>query len=285
MNIAGVELAVAIVILLAIALLVRGRSRRWQPSEWARDMGLALTARNEALVRSYIARTRTLRAAGALIGLIAPTVYSAFAGEEPPEPFDFGLFNALVGYLIGAVAAEVTIRRPRADVPTASLVPRDVADYLPAVFTTALRAAAAAALVLIPLFLWLPHRENEMARVEMLPAMLVGPMVVIVLAGVELLQRYIVKRPQPAVEVDLLRADDAIRSASVHALAGAGIALQLLVVAVEIAGIGFVSDIQVLRWTLPWIGLACFAASLGAWIHITRPERWHVGRAPLGAGA
>lgn len=216
---------------------------------------------------------------------MAPSIYSALAGEELPEPFDFGLFNALIGYLLGAVLAELTVRRPRAEVPTASLVPRRIADYLPARYTTILRASAGVGLVLVPLTLALPDRPSDVAQAEMLPPVLILTMLVVILVGVELLQRYIVGRPQPAVGDDLLRADDAIRSASVHALAGAGIALELLIVAVEVGNLGFVSDVQFLRWTLPWIGLVCFLVSLGSWIHVTKPRQWRVRREPLGADA
>jgi hypothetical protein len=285
MNLGIVELAVGIAILVAIVLYVRGSFHRWRPDAWAHDMGLELTPRNEDLVRSYLTRTRTFRAVGALVPLAAPSIYSDVVGEPPPAPFDFGLFNALIGYLLGAVLAELVVRRPRAEVPTASLVPRRVADYLPARLRTILRVSAAAGIALIPLSLTLPDRPSDAADLEMLPPALILTMSLVILVGVELLQRYIVGRPQPAVEDDLLRADDAIRSASVHALAGAGIALELLIVAVEIGNMGFISDIQILRWTLPWIGLVCFLASLASWVHITRPRHWRVGRTPLGAGA
>ena len=47
-------------------------------------------------------------------------------------PFDWGLIDALVGYLVGAVVGELTIKRPRGNVPAASLQPRKLSDYLPA---------------------------------------------------------------------------------------------------------------------------------------------------------
>lgn len=53
-------------------------------------------------------------------------------------------------------------------------------------------------------------------------------------------------------------ADDAIRSASVHALASAGLALELIVVSMLLIVIGIVSDIPLLRSTLPWLGAARF---------------------------
>lgn len=278
------ELAVVAIILGVVVVLLPSK-KRWRPEEWARDVGLTVTQRNEAFVRSYIRRTRILRTAGGVAGLVAAAVYTAITEEEPPEPFDFSLFNGLVGYLIGAVAAELTFARPAANVPAASLEPREVAAYLPSAVRTTLRISAAVGLVLVPLFLVLPHRESEMARVEMLPAAILIAMILVVLAGVEILQRFIVARPQPAVDDDLLRADDAVRSVSVHALAGAGIALELVIVSVELAAIATVSDIQILRWTVPWIALVTFLSALAAWMHVTHPSRWRVRRLPHGATA
>jgi hypothetical protein len=280
MSVGVFELLVGALVVAAILLALAGGLGRWEPARWALAVGLQITPRNESFVRSYITRTRRLRLLGAATAVLAALAYAATAQAEPPEPFDFALFDALLGYLIGAVVAEITVSRPRSSVPSASLVPRDVAAYLPAGLRTAFRVSAVVAVLLIPLYLTLPDRERDVARVDMLPSVLVAAMIVIVLVGVELLQRYIVRRPQPAVDEDLLRADDAVRSASVHALAGAGIALELLIVAVELGGIGFVSDIQVLRWTLPWLGMGCFVASILAWVRITHPRRWRVRREP-----
>lgn len=268
------EWAVVLVLVLMIGRHVwLGHERQWRASEWARRMGLELTPRNEAFVRSYIARTRILRIAGGVAGFFAPIVYSAFAGKPPPVPFDFSLIDALAGYLVGAVLAEITIKRPKTAVPTASLVPRDVRDYLPSFYTTTLRLAAAVALGLYPVYVLISGSQ----RTDVLPpAMVMASMILAILVGTELLQRYIVGRAQPAVERDLVQADDAVRSASVHALAGAGIALELLIVSVEILGIGVTSDARLLRWTLPWISVICFGVSLGSWQHLTQPHHWQV---------
>lgn len=264
-------------ILIAVVLIGRqiwrGQRRRWLPSGWAQELGLELTPRNEPFVRSYVVRTRILRIAGGVAGFLTPIAYRAFTGEPPPVPFDFGLVDALVGYLLGAVLAEVTVRRPKTEVPTASLVPRDVRDYLPSFYTTTLRLAAAAALGLYPLYVVISGPEGE---AELPPAIVMVSMILLILLGVEILQRYIVGRPQPAVETDLVQADDAVRSASVHALAGAGIALELLIAALQILGIGVASDTRLLRWTLPWISVICFGLALGSWQHLTRPYHWQV---------
>jgi hypothetical protein len=272
---------IGIAVLLIGRQIWRGQQRRWLPSGWAQEIGLELTPRNEPFVRSYIVRTRILRIAGGVVGFLAPIAYSEFAGGPPPIPFDFILLDALVGYLVGAVLAEITVRRPKTDVPTASLVPRDLHDYLPSFYTRTLRLAAATALGLYPLYVVISGRERD----ELPPAIVMVSMILLILLGVELLQRYIVGRPQPAVAADLMRADDAVRSASVHALAGAGIALELLIASVEILGLAVTSDTRLLRWTLPWISVICFGLALGSWQHLTRPYNWQVRRTQREANA
>ncbi|MFN2490582.1 MAG: hypothetical protein ABR529_12780 [Actinomycetota bacterium] len=288
MTFGNFEFAV-LMAMLVVAVLI-GRSiwlgrRRWEPAEWAREMGVELTPRNEAFLRSYIARTRIMRVGGGLIGFFGPAVYSALAGEPPPWPVDFSLLDALAGYLVGAVLAEVTVKRPTAKIPAASLVPRDLGGYLPPRLSTALRVSAAVALVLVPLYSVLPRRESLAGLDGLPPAVILVPTILVILVGVELSQRYIVARSRPLVESDLVQADDAVRSASLHALAGAGIALELLIVSVELLGSATVSDIQLLRWTLPWIALVCFVSSLWSWMHVTRPHKWHDWRTGQGAHA
>jgi hypothetical protein len=280
-NLGMVEFVVIATLLIMLGLAARtawsGR-RRWNPTVWAQEMDLQLTPRNEAIVRSYIARTRLLRFTGALLGVFAPWIYQAFVGAPPPVPVDFGLFDALVGYLLGAVIAELTIKRPKADQPTASLMPRELSDYVPTRFITALRMSALVALVLVPLYRLLPARQNMVDLNDIPPEIVILPTILLIGFGVELLQRYIVARPQPAVESDLVNADDAIRSASVHALAGAGIALELLIVSGQLLNLAVVSNLQLLRWTLPALALLSFAIAIGSWVHLTKPfhrGHWH----------
>lgn len=269
----------SLVVILGLVVRAAWRGRgRWNPTVWAQEMGLQLTPRNEAIVRSYIARTRLLRFTGALLGLFAPVLYLAFVGGPPPVPVDLWLFDALLGYLLGAVIAELTIKRPKADQPRASLVPRELSDYLPTRLITAHRMSALVALALVPLYRLLPARENLINLNDFPPEVVLVPTIFLIGVGVELLQRYIVARSQPAVESDLVNADDAIRSASVHALAGAGIALELLIVSAQLLNLAVVSDLQVLRWTLPALALLSFGIAIGSWVHLTKPfhrEQWH----------
>jgi hypothetical protein len=273
----GVIAALLVLSGLVMKTMWAGRGR-WNPATWAQQMDLQLTPRNEAIVRSYIARTRLLRFTGALLGLFAPWIYQAFVGGPPPVPVDFGLFDALLGYLLGAVIAELTIKRPKADEPSASLMPRELSDYVPTRYITALRISALVALVLVPLYRLLPARQNLVNLNDFPPEFVILPMILLIGIGVELLERYIVARSQPAVESDLVNADDAIRSASVHALAGAGIALELLIVSGQLLNLAVVSNLQLLRWTLPALALLAFAIAIGSWVHLTKPfhrGQWH----------
>jgi hypothetical protein len=201
MNIGILEFFVVAALLIALAIGVKAALSgwgRWNPAAWAERMGLQLTPHNEEIVRTYIVRTRLLRLMGALLGLFAPWVYRGFVGSPPPVPVDFGLFDALVGYLLGAVIAEVTIKRPAADEPSASLKPRELSDYMPAGFITALRVSALVALVLVPLYRLLPARQRLVNLTDFPPEIVILPAILLIGLGVELLQRYIVARSQPA---------------------------------------------------------------------------------------
>jgi hypothetical protein len=281
MSLGVFEFVVLAVLLVILALMVRtlwsGRGR-WNPTVWAERMDLQLTPRNEGIVRSYIARTRFLRFTGALVSFFAPTVYQAYVGTPPPVPLDFSLFDALLGYLLGAVTAELTIKRPKADEPRALLMPSELSDYVPPMFVTAFRISALVALALVPLYRLLPARWNLANLNDFPPEIVLLPTILLIGGGVELLQRYIVARPQPAVESDLVNADDAIRSASVHALAGAGIALESLIVSGQLINLAVVSNLQLLRWILPALALLSFGIAIGSWVHLTKPlhrGEWH----------
>jgi hypothetical protein len=269
----------SLIVILGLVLKAAWTGRgRWNPTVWAQQVDLQLTPRNEAIVRSYIARTRLLRFTGALLGFFAPTIYQAFVGNPPPVPVDFVLFDAMLGYLLGAVIAELTIKRPKADEPSASLTPRELSDYVPTGFITALRTSALIALALVPLTRLLPARQNLVNLNDFAPEIVILPTILLIGVGVELLQRYIVARSQPAVESDLVNADDAIRSASVHALAGAGIALELLIVSGQFINLAVVSTLELLRWTFPVLALLSFGIAIGSWIHLTKPSHrggWH----------
>ena len=90
------------------------------------------------------------------------------------------------------------------------------------------------------------------------------------------LERWLVQRPQPFTDPDLVAADDAIRSQAVHSLAGSGIAIEL----VCLAGALFVlsrSDVQFLRWTMPWAGVLGLVAAIWTCLYYGH-RAWRVRR-------
>jgi len=72
---------------------------------------------------------------------------------------------------------------------------------------------------------------------------------VVLSLGFERIQRWVVQRPQSFTEPALVAADDAIRSQSVHSIAGSGLAALLVLMSFVAWGLA-VSDVQVLRWTM-----------------------------------
>ncbi len=187
----------AVVVGAAAFVLIRSRGRRERDADsWAREMGVDLTARSEALIVSYFSRTRAFRIAGALFGFVSPIAYAANQQEALPRPYGNSLVVALVGYLVGAVMAELTFTRPRSRRATATLAPRELHQYLPRGMSHALRAAAVITLALVPLYLVVPTRHP---RVEVGQLLGWGLLPVLLAVGVEMLQRHIVRRPSHSV--------------------------------------------------------------------------------------
>jgi hypothetical protein len=129
-----------------------------------------------------------------------------------------GFTFAVVGYLLGVVAAEVTRRRPAGDAGVARLDARRSAGYL----TDAARR-------LPPLLAtWVVAAAGVGSAVGR-----AGPLwpvvgAVLLAAGVTSVQRYVIQRPQRLTDPDQLALDDALRSSVAHALAGGASALLLV---------------------------------------------------------
>ena len=267
----GIEIVVLAALLGGVAFaLWRRPDKRQSVERWARDSGLQLTSDNRAYVASYLGRTRAFRLIGGLLGLVLPWIWIVVDGALPPKPSDFALFDAMLGYLLGAVVAELSFKRPQDDFPSASLVPRSVSDYLSLWYRVALRVGASLGLALTLWHNTLPDRESSGPDAPP-PTIVLVVMIVGAWLTVELFQRYIVARRQPAVNLDLVRADDAIRSASIHALAGAGLALELLVASVMLGEIAGTLSNGLAAWSLGGAAVLLFGSALGSWIHLTRP--------------
>ena len=101
-------------------------------------------------------------------------------------------------------------------------------------------------------------------------------LVVAFTAGLEWVQRWLVRRPQPFVEPALVAADDAIRSQSVHSLAGSGIAVLLLQCGFLLIGFGAYAG-QALAWALGVPGLVlCLSSAVAC--QLVGHRSWRVRR-------
>ena len=242
---------------------------------WARAHALRLTESNRPMVAWYLHTARVLRTWGAVAGLVLPPLIGAALGSKFLEDQGFPL--VYLGYLAGALYAELALVRPTGGGRRqATLVPRELENYLPGRLLVAQRvlaflvAASAVAVLLVPF-----ERQGGAFDGSPRPAVL-GVFAVVLAFALERLERWLVQRPQPFTAPDLIAADDAIRSQSVHSLAGAGLATLLFF----LGGTSFalsVSDVQVLRWTM-WIpAIGCFVLSL--WVCLYYGHRaWRVRR-------
>lgn len=243
--------------------------------QWARSHGLDLTPGNRPMVAWYLFTARVLRTWGVLGGLfLPPVVGAALGGSAQANPL-----WAFVGYLVGAIYAELSLLRPVAPGRrSASLVPRELSDYLPRRLRWAQRGLGALALAGGVAALVAPYGERspwfERPDTVLLVAVAAGGAALGL--GLERLQRWLVRRPQPFVEPSLVAADDAIRSQSVHSVAGSGMAVLLVLCGVSAGALG-ASDVQVLRWTM-WV-FAAFSFVLALYACLYYGHRaWRVPR-------
>jgi hypothetical protein len=254
-------------------------------AHWAQARGLELTPENRPVVARYLRRARVLRICGALAGVLLPTlveliwhgelVILGFHGDGSAAPYA-GPMEAYIGYLLGALAAEVSLARARDPARrTASLSPRELDGYLPHRLLLAQRGLAVLVVLGIVVTRLVPYPSS--ASDPDWSALAAGAVFFAGFAVVlELVERWIVRRRQPFTSVSLVAADDAIRAQSVHTLAGAGLALLLL----GLSGVFAVltaSDVDALTWTMWLPALAAFVLSIRACLDIGQ-QPWRVRR-------
>ena len=251
---------------------------------WAQARGFELTPDNTPVVARYLRRARLLPTLGALVGVLLPTlvellwhgelVILGFHSDGSGAPYA-GPFEAYIGYLLGA-PAEVSLARPRDPARrSASLVPRDLDGYLPRRLLLAQRALGFAVVLGVIVTGLLPYPSP--ASDPNWSALAAGAAFFGAFAvGLEVLERWIVRRPQPFTTPSLVAADDAIRAQSVHALAGSGLAL-LLVALSGVFAVLTVSDVDVLSWTMWLPAVAAFVLSILACRDISQ-QPWQVRR-------
>jgi hypothetical protein len=243
------------------------------------------------MVAGYLRRARVLRTWGAIAGAVLPSLIElawsgrvqvlGFGTDGTSAPLGFG--TIFIGYLVGALYAEVSLVRP---VPrarrAASLVRRDLKDYLPLRVVVAQRAAAViGALGLLAIGV-APYADPVSSPSP--TSLALGALVVLALgAGLEAIERWLVRRPQPFTSPSLVAADDAIRAQSIRAVAGAGLALLLLLCTGVSLGLQ-ASDVTVLHAAMVAPAAVCLVLSLVACREIGAGP-WRVQRTARGPGA
>jgi hypothetical protein len=296
---AALPLVIAVVLAVVIpVVLARAYAKvtEGQLADWARAHGVELTAESRRIVAGYLRKARVLRTWGAVAGLLLPSLIElavngrvqllGFGTDGTSAPFA-GPIGAYVGYLIGALYAEVSLARPRDPARrTASLVRRELLDYLPRRLLHAQRGLTVATALLVLSLGLVPYDPANAAAPDWL-GLLIGAAVLAAFgAGLEALERWLVRRPQPYTSPSLVAPDDAIRAQSVHSLAGSGLAL-LLIACSGICATLAASDVAVLRWTMWLPALVALLLSIRACLEIGQ-RAWRVRRpiaGPTGAAS
>ena len=280
-------LAIVLAVVIPVQLFRAYRSDESLVERWADEHGLALTPENRPLVARYLRRSRVLRTWGGVAGALLPSLIEfawsgrvqvlGFGTDGESAPLGFG--TIFVGYLVGALCAEISLARPAAGARrSASLVRRELEHYLPRRVILAQRAAAVAGATRCA-----RHRPRAVPRVSPrtpgLASLAIGAVVVLACgAGLEAIERWLVRRPQPFTSPPLVAADDAIRAQSIHALAGAGLALQLLFCCGVALGLQ-ASEVPALQVTMVIPAAVCLVLSIYA---CRERRRAPLARAPAG---
>lgn len=231
-------LVVALSIPLWIAFTVgEGDVHRRRVERFAARHGLEITVDNGTQVIRYLATTRRWRAYGLAAGLALSVAWSL-------PNLNVNSLYLLAGWFVGAVIAEMRVAHlPHGASRVALVTPRRLATYLPAFGRELVPASAG-----ICLAVGLVTQALLWTIVGLAVAVLVG-----------FVQRRILQRPQPVAGPDELAADDAIRSRSLHVLAGGGGALVLYCVMgqldmplVTLFGVFLVPLVGIIVATSPW---------------------------------
>ena len=184
------------------------------------DFGTSL-----ALASSFLERRWKLRTQCGLVAVAVPLVFELVMRGR----FTISLLPIMGAYAVGTLWAELTLTRPVGDVARASLATRRVSQYLSPTWLGVQRISALVAVGSLAAPTQLAQRAPGDVQ---LPSDSVSWMWVAAAVGIaavaEVAEWWIVRRPQPATTPELLAADDAIRSDSVHAIAGVAVGVLVL---------------------------------------------------------
>ncbi|HEY7223814.1 MAG TPA: hypothetical protein VH561_09525 [Micromonosporaceae bacterium] len=191
---------------------------------FARRQRLDITPDNGNQVIRYLAVTRRWRVWGFIGGVIGSQLFA-----PPGTIVKVDFVTIFAGWFVGALVAEVRVSHlAYGSIRTASLQPRRAQRYVrgfawalvPASAGVAL--AVAAATFVAGLAGWADPAWPWAAAWLAVALAVAG--------GVWTIQHAVLRRPQPLAAADVIEADDAIRSRSLHVLCGGGAALVLFLV-------------------------------------------------------
>jgi hypothetical protein len=219
---------------LVAAVAIGGTATAATPSRWATANGIALSPATRPALDAFLTMRRNLGRVGAFAGLVLPPAVTAATGADLGLA---GLSWVLFGYLCGHLVAErcfTLVARPGAR--SASLTTRRLLDYLPRTLVVAQVAFPALALAVAafvaavgidgPAPFW---TSGAPVPVDPDVAVVAAAPVAAVLALVSIVgQLRLVRRPQPAVDPDLVALDDAMRSTTVRTVAATSVGLSSL---------------------------------------------------------
>lgn len=243
---------------------VFGSGRR-QAERWATSERVTLTEATFEPVRRHLKRIRCARSLAGLplwwlatVRMVKAEVPAALATPYP----------ALIAYVVAGLAAELTSPLLGTDaIPRASLVPRNVADYLP----TWLRALALGLVTSSAAALAGSWPVADRAS-TIPPALHVG-LAVAAIACAEVAVRRIVHRPQRTGDTDVLAADDALRATSV-AMVYAVALLAGLSAASSVATVVMAGDPGWRAAPIVLVQLTLGGLQVGVLIGLVRQETW-----------
>ena len=281
----GIELlALGVLVgIVAIGLVRRMGADDAELKRWVDATGIELDRDSTPVVQRYLRWTRRGRRVGALVGFLSPWLYSAVS-DRPIDEGAWAIPFMLVGYLLGALAAEVIVDRAREPEAIAVLQPRRLEDYLSRRLLLLQRALGALAVAMIlPYALLQPAASIDLPGARSIASYGLAGATIAVL--VEMIERRIVARRQSLADLDDVEVDDAMRSTSIHVVAGAGLALLIqfagpLVAITLAAGIpgeagGIVAGVML---------VLLFLLSLACWMNVAHPIRVRVRRGVRSTG-
>ncbi len=200
----GIAVVSALWIPLLVAIGVGSDVDRGRVARFAMRQGLEITIHNGRQVIAYLATTRRWRSFGLAVGLVVCVAWF-LPGVRVNSLYLFA------GWFVGALIAEFRVAHLPLGLPRAARVapPRRLEDYL-----------STPARLLLPVSTALCLIVGAFTR-----DLLWTVSGVVIALVVWLIQRHVLRRPQPLAEPDQIKADDAIRSRSLHVLAGGGATL------------------------------------------------------------